>query len=112
MASPSARVEAPSGSDGAQPPVASTLRGGAVGLVGLVTLGAVMMSPATGLYGNWGPMAALVGQPTPLVFAAALLISLPTAISYAMVSRAMPSAGSAFTWPGARWRPASADGSA
>jgi amino acid transporter len=69
-----------------------------LGIAGLATLGAVMMSPALGIYGNWGPMAAIVGQPTPLVFLAALAISLPTAISYALVSREMPTAGSAFAW--------------
>jgi putrescine importer len=76
----------------------SHLAGNTIGLVGLATLGAVMMSPALGIYGNWGPMASIVGRPTPLVFLAALAISLPTAISYALINREMPSAGSAFTW--------------
>lgn len=57
-----------------------------------------MMSPALGIYGNWGPMASMIGKATPLVFLAALGISLPTAISYAVITREMPSAGSAFTW--------------
>jgi amino acid transporter len=74
------------------------LRAGAVGLIGLATLGAVMMSPAMGLYATWGPMAGIVGKATPLVFLAALLVSAPTAISYAVICREMPSAGSAFTW--------------
>src|SRR5215469_1755380 len=74
------------------------LRANAVGLVGLATLGAVMMSPALGIYGTWGPMASIVGLPTPLVFFGALVVSLPTAISYALVNREFPSAGSAFTW--------------
>ena len=74
------------------------LRAGAIGLVGLAVLGAVMMSPALGIYGNWGPMASLVGLPTPLVFLAALVISVPTAVSYAMISKELPSAGSAFTY--------------
>lgn len=30
------------------------LRANSVGLIGLATLGAVMMSPALGIYGNWG----------------------------------------------------------
>jgi len=74
------------------------LRANSVGLIGLATLGAVMMSPALGIYGNWGPMASIVGLPTPLVFLGALVVSLPTAISYALVNRELPSAGSAFTW--------------
>lgn len=76
----------------------SGLRGGVLGLAALATMGAVMMSPALGIYGNWAPMAAIVGSPTPLIFLAALLVSLPTAISYALVNAEMPSAGSAFTW--------------
>jgi amino acid transporter len=77
---------------------APRLRANAIGLVGLAVLGAVMMSPALGIYGNWGPMASLVGLPTPLVFLAALVISVPTAVSYAVISRELPSAGSAFTY--------------
>lgn len=74
------------------------LKAGALGLVGLSALGAVMLSPALGMYGSWGPIASIAGLPTPLVFLAALAVSLPTAISYAVISREMPSAGSAFTW--------------
>src|SRR5215813_9469058 len=43
-------------------------------------------------------MASLVGLPTPLVFLAALVISVPTAVSYAVISKELPSAGSAFTY--------------
>ena len=74
------------------------LRANSLGLIGLATFGAVMMSPALGLYGLFGPLASLVGKATPLVFLGALLVSLPTAVSYALVNREMPSAGSAFTW--------------
>src|SRR3954471_14710507 len=77
------------------------LRRGTLGLLGLVTLGSVMMSPALGLYGNWGPMASTVGLPTPLVFLAALVVSLPTAVSYALMSGRLPSSGSTYAWT---WR--------
>jgi len=76
----------------------TTLKRGAVGLVGAATLGAIMMSPALGLYGNWGPLAQDVGVIGPLIFALGLLIALPTAISYAVIARVMPSSGSAYTW--------------
>jgi putrescine importer len=76
----------------------TTLRRGAVGLVGAATLGAIMMSPALGLYGNWGPLAQDVGVIAPLIFILGLLIALPTAISYASIARVMPSSGSAYTW--------------
>lgn len=75
-----------------------TLKRGVVGLVGAATLGAIMMSPALGLYGNWGPLALDVGAIGPLIFALGLLIALPTAISYAVIARVMPSSGSAYTW--------------
>jgi amino acid transporter len=74
------------------------LRRGTIGLVGLATLGAVMMSPAMGIYATWGPMAGIVGEATPLVFLAALVITIPTGLSYSVISRTMPTAGSAFTW--------------
>ncbi|MEU8151614.1 APC family permease [Nonomuraea sp. NPDC048901] len=80
------------------------LRPDAVGLVGLTVLGAVMMSPAMGIYGTWGPMEGMVGQIVPLVFLAALIISLPNALSYIIVNREMPSTGAAFTWT---WRTSS-----
>jgi putrescine importer len=81
-------------------PGATRLKANVLGLAALTTIGAVMMAPALGLYGNWGPMASIVGLPTPLIFLAALAISIPTAVSYALVNREMPSAGSAFTWVG------------
>ena len=80
------------------PTSTTTLKRGAVGLVGAATLGAIMMSPALGLYGNWGPLAQDIGVIGPLIFALGLLIALPTAISYASIARVMPSSGSAYTW--------------
>jgi len=41
----------------------------------------------------------------PLIFLIALLISIPTAISYAMVSKELPSAGQAYTWLWRSMRP-------
>ncbi len=90
-----ASITAPAASE---PEPAITLKRGVVGLVGAATLGAIMMSPALGLYGNWGPLAQDVGVIGPLLFALGLLIALPTAISYASIARVMPSSGSAYTW--------------
>jgi amino acid transporter len=75
-----------------------TLKRGVVGLAGAATMGAIMMAPALGLYGNWGPLALDVGVIAPLLFFVGLLIAIPTAISYAVIARVMPSAGSAYTW--------------
>jgi amino acid transporter len=74
------------------------LKTGALGILGVAAMGAVMMSPALGIYGNFGPMAQTAGKTTPLVFLIALLATLPTAICYAMISREIPSSGSAYTW--------------
>lgn len=75
-----------------------TLKKGALSIVGVAIMGAVMMSPALGIYGNFGPMALSAGRSTPLVFLIALFATLPTALSYAMISREIPSSGSAYTW--------------
>lgn len=77
---------------------APKLRAGVVGLAGAATIGAIMMAPALGIYGNWGPMAQQVGQIGPLIFLAGLIVALPTAISYAVISAKLPSSGSAYTW--------------
>ncbi len=74
------------------------LKTGAFGVIGVTALGAVMMSPALGIYGNFGPIALTAGNATPFIFLMALFITLPTAISYAMVSKEIPSSGSAYTW--------------
>jgi hypothetical protein len=74
------------------------LKAGVLGIVGVAVMGAVMMSPALGIYGNFGPMALTAGKTTPLVFLLALLATLPTAINYAMISKEIPSSGSAYTW--------------
>lgn len=77
------------------------LKSGALGMMGLSILGAAMMAPALGIYLNWGPMASLVGLATPLVFLAALVIALPTAISYSQLSAKMTSSGAVYAWS---WR--------
>lgn len=74
------------------------LNSGAIGAISLAGLGAVMMAPALGIYANLGPVSANAGNIAPAVFLAALVCTLPTAISYALISREIPSAGSAYTW--------------
>lgn len=76
----------------------SRLKAGSIGPWGLAALAIGITSPAMGLYGLWGPMQALAGPITPLVFIAAMVMVLPTAVSYALLNRHMPSTGSAATW--------------
>jgi amino acid transporter len=75
-----------------------SLRAGALGLIGAGTLGAVMLSPALGIYGNFAALEGTAGVVTSLVFLIAMVIALPTGVSYAMVAKEMPAAGSAYTW--------------
>jgi putrescine importer len=74
------------------------LRKNSLGLLGVGTLGAVMLSPALGIYGNFAAMETTAGAVTSLIFIIGLFIALPSAISYAMVARELPAAGSAYTW--------------
>jgi amino acid transporter len=66
--------------------------------LGVAALGAVMMAPALGIYANLGLIGAEAGRTAPAVFLLALLCTIPTAISYALISKEIPSAGSAYTW--------------
>lgn len=75
-----------------------TLKAGALGTLGVAALGVVMMAPALGIYGNLGPLSAYAGKIAPAVFLAALLCIMPSAVSYALIARELPSAGSAYTW--------------
>lgn len=82
-----------------------TLRPSVLSLLAVAGMGAVIMSPSLGLYFNWGPMSVATGRIAPLIYLLALVISLPTAVSYAMVSKEIPSAGQAYTWLWHAFRP-------
>lgn len=74
------------------------LHGGAIGPWGLAALAIGITSPAMGLYALWGPMQVATGPITPLVFIAAMILVLPTALSYAALNSRAPSAGAASNW--------------
>lgn len=74
------------------------LRRNSMTWVGAALLGAIIMSPASGLYFNFTPTEAAAGTVVPLIFLIAIIVTLPTALSYAALSRSLPSAGSAYTW--------------
>jgi len=74
------------------------LKGGAISPFGLTALAIGLTSPALGLYALWGPMQATAGPISPLIFLAAMAVTLPTAISYAVLNGYAPSAGAASTW--------------
>ena len=75
-----------------------SLKSNVIGLVGAVTLGVVMLSPAMTLLGAFGPSFLSAGKAAPLAFVFALLATIPTAISYALLSRDYPLSGSAASW--------------
>ncbi len=77
---------------------AARLKGDVIGPIGLAALVIGITSPAIGLYAMWGPIEAATGPVAPLVFLAALVILLPTVLSYASLNRHAPSAGAAAAW--------------
>ena len=66
--------------------------------IGLAALAIGITSPAMGLFALWGTMEAATGPVTPLIFLSAMLVTLPTGISYAVLNSRFPSAGAASTW--------------
>jgi putrescine importer len=75
-----------------------SLKSNALGAFGAAALGSVMMAPALAIYANLGPISGAAGNIAPAVFLGALLCILPTAVSFALIAREIPSAGSAYTW--------------
>jgi putrescine importer len=76
------------------------LKRNALGLTGAMMLGVVIMAPALAIYTNWGFMIPYVGRATSAVFVISLVMSVPTAYSYAVLSGRMPNSGSAYKWAG------------
>jgi amino acid transporter len=74
------------------------LKSRSLGVFSVAALGSVMMAPALGIYANLGLISASAGLAAPAVFLVALLCTLPTAVSYSLIAREIPSAGSAYTW--------------
>jgi APA family basic amino acid/polyamine antiporter len=72
----------------------------------LAALAIGITSPAMGLYALWGPMQTAAGPITPLIFLAAMVLVLPTAISYALLNREAPSSAAACAWVWASVSPA------
>ena len=77
---------------------APRLKADVIGPWGLAALVIGVTSPAIGLYAMWGPIEATAGPVAPLVFLAALIIILPTVLSYASLNRHAPSAGAVSAW--------------
>src|SRR4051812_25522859 len=74
------------------------LKSNGLGLLATATMGVVMLSPAMTMYGGFGPSFMVAGKAAPLAFILALLATLPTAASYALLARDYPDSGSAAAW--------------
>jgi amino acid transporter len=79
-------------------PEGRRLKENTIGPLGLAALAIGITSPAMGLFALWGTMQAAAGPITPLIFLSAMVLILPTAISYALLNGHAPSAGAASTW--------------
>lgn len=74
------------------------LRADALGLLGTVSLTAAYMAPAASLIALFGPMVGQAGIGTGFVMLLGLAVTLPSAISFGMMAREMPSAGGVYAW--------------
>ena len=81
------------------------LRRGAIGALPAAVIGAGMMGLAASEYIIIGPLTNDVGQAVPFLFLLGIIITIPTAISYAMMVRAKPHAGSTFEWARSAFNP-------
>jgi amino acid transporter len=92
------KIKSKQNSDDAARVNGQALERGGIGLIGATTLGVVMLSPAMTLYGGFGPSYLNAGAAAPLAFVWALLATVPTAVSYILLSRDYPTSGSAADW--------------
>nr|WP_246131244.1 APC family permease [Cellulomonas aerilata] len=74
------------------------LSAGSLGLVGSVAIGVSTIAPAYTLSGALGPTASAVGEQLPAIFLVGFLPMLLVALGYRHLNRAMPDAGTTFTW--------------
>jgi amino acid transporter len=75
-----------------------TLRRDALGLLGTISLTAAYMAPAASLIALFGPIVGNAGIATGFVMLLGLLVTLPSAISFGMMARELPSAGGVYAW--------------
>jgi amino acid transporter len=99
--SPTAIVDQPQ--SGAMPTLADSasgtrLRANALGLLATGALTAAYMAPALSIYNSFGPMVSQVGVAVGFVMVLALLITLPSAISFGMLAKEVPAAGGVYAW--------------
>ena len=77
---------------------ADKLETNALGLLSTAALTAAYMGPAMSIYALFGPMSEKVGSGVGFVMFLGLLMTLPSAISFGMLAKEMPSAGGVYAW--------------
>ncbi|WP_218221730.1 APC family permease [Nesterenkonia sp. Act20] len=71
---------------------------GSIGVLGAVVIGVSTIAPAYTLSGALGPTASAVGDHLPAVLIVGFIPMLLVALGYRQLNRAMPDAGTTFTW--------------
>jgi len=74
------------------------LQSDALGLLSTAALTAAYMAPALSIYTLLGAMVLQVGVAVGFVMFLALIMTLPSAVSFGMLARVMPSAGGVYAW--------------
>jgi amino acid transporter len=74
------------------------LQANALGLLATAALTAAYMAPALSIYGLFGPMTEQVGVAVGFVMLIGMLMILPSAVSFGMLAREMPTAGGVYAW--------------
>lgn len=101
MSGPATTVRADAGTDGGAATAGTGAKGlgsGRVGLLGSVVIGISCIAPAYTLSGALGPTAAAVGEQLPAIFLVGFVPMLLVAVGYRQLNKAMPDAGTTFTW--------------
>ncbi|MDC0935919.1 APC family permease [Pirellulales bacterium] len=76
----------------------ATLQADALGLLSTVSLTAAYMAPAAAVIALFGPIVLNAGATGALVMLLGLLITLPSAVSFGMLAKELPSAGGVADW--------------
>ena len=74
------------------------LESNALGLLTTAALTAAYMAPALSIYALFGPMTKQVGVAVGFVMFLGMLMTLPSAVSFGMLAKEIPSAGGVYAW--------------
>lgn len=78
--------------------VGKGLQGGSLGLIGSVIMGVAAVAPAITSTASFGPAAVAAGEKVPAVILLGAIPMILVALGYRELNRALPDAGTSFTW--------------